>query len=67
MEILKRKIKVEKTEIEHDQMQVAYNSSGRLTIRLYCSKDRNRDLLICFTAAETKKLAGFLTSLSPLL
>lgn len=57
MEILKRKLKTER-EVNHETMTVSIIDNIRLCIRL--AKSPERDMIINFTAEETKKIKNIL-------
>jgi len=61
-EIIKRKMKLEKTTIEPDshKLQVSFNSDGRLTFRLIPAGKENEDILIVFNAWDTKTIKDFI-------
>jgi len=60
MEMLERKIKLDRTSFADQKMQVAYNSNGHLTIRAYDENDRSRDTILTFTAEETRAIVRFI-------
>ena len=66
MEIIERKLKMDKKELITLEFQVSYNSDGHIVFRLFDKEKENKDVLIVFTAEESRKLMGFLRRINPL-
>ena len=62
MEIIQRTSKVKRIEIDESltMFQASYNSDGHLMIRLYDLENPNKDLIIVFTAAQSRELMRFI-------
>jgi hypothetical protein len=63
MEIIKRRMEVNRN-ILSGEMQIGYNSDGRLTIRFFNVDNLNEDTLIILDFYETKSLISFLNKLN---
>ena len=42
------------------RLQVSYNSDGRIVLRIILGDNGRKDVLVCLTQEETKKLSNFL-------
>ncbi len=58
MQIIKRKMEVEKEKIESDytSCQASFNSDGVLTLRQKSECNQNEDIITVFSRSETKAL-----------
>jgi len=66
MEYMKREAKVKKIELpeDYDKVQISINDWGHLTVRFFNSNEPNKDVLIVFDAYVTRKIVGFIQSIS---
>lgn len=84
LELIRREIKAQKENFleAYNQIQVAYNNFGHLTIRLFKKDDNlffddatrkvvkledkktDKDVLIVFTAEQTRQIVAFMRKLS---
>ena len=62
MEIIERKIKATKRVIDPSEhkLQVAYNSFGHLVLRFFEEGKEDEDVIIVFTAEQTREIARFI-------
>jgi hypothetical protein len=62
MEIIKRKIQLEKTQLEYQHFQVSYNDWGHLMLRWFNDTDENKseDFVIVLTHDETRRVIAFI-------
>ena len=60
MQVLERKIKINEVEDLYSKFQVSYNSDGHITLRMHYDDDRSKDVIVCLTAFESKKLIEFI-------
>jgi len=66
MEYMKREAKVKKIELpeDYDKVQISINDWGHLTVRFFNNNEPNKDVLIVFDAYVTRKIVGFIQSIS---
>jgi hypothetical protein len=62
MEIIKRKIQLEKIQLEYQHFQVSYNDWGYLMLRWFNDNDENKteDFVIVLTHDETRRVVAFI-------
>jgi hypothetical protein len=62
MEIIKRKIQLEKTQPEYQHFQVSYNDWGHLMLRWFNDDEENKteDFVIVLTSDETRRVIAFI-------
>jgi len=65
-ELIKRQIKAEKITLpqEYDEVQVAVNDWGHLTIRFLNAEEQNKDAIIVFDSLTTAKIMRFLKKIA---
>jgi len=65
-EYIKRESKVKKIELpeDYDKVQVSINNWGHLTVRFFNGDEPNKDVLIVFDIHTTRKIVGFIQSIS---
>jgi len=66
VEIIKRKIQLEKTQPVYQHFQVSYNDWGHLMLRWFNDDEENKteDFVIVLTSEETRRVIAFIKAIN---